>query len=427
MNRYQQYMYSYPHKTAYGPLEDVRLDDYKPRLLETADNSLYVHVPFCEAKCGYCNLFSLAGQSGTVVTDYLSAMRRQLAQYALGQVTFRDLTIGGGTPLYLSARELDQLLVLAREGVHFASLSPEIIIETSPRQTTADKVQVLEAHGVTRVSLGVQSFHDAELRTLGRVHRRKDIHRALELLRAADFACLNVDLIYGVPGQSPASVSASLDEALSYQPEEIFLYPLYIKPGTGLYHQGQRVSGDAYPLYRLLREKLLTQGYGQSSMRRFVRGGVRKTEPWQGCGYQEHTIAIGCGGRSYIDELHFCVPYSVRPEICVRTLAQYLHKSDHQAITHGYILSADERKRRYVLKNLLDYRGLPTAQYEALFGSEPQADFPELSAWQAAGWVYDDGAGDLRLTEAGLDLSDYLGPALISAEVRAKMEAWRDE
>ena len=426
MNRYQQYMYSYPHKTAYGPLAGVRLDDYKPRLLETEDNSLYVHVPFCEAKCGYCNLFSLAGQSEIMASAYLAAMARQLAQYELGQVTFRDLTIGGGTPLYLSAQALEALLSLAREGVHYALAQPEIIIETSPRQTTADKVQVLRQFGVTRVSLGVQSFHDTELRTLGRVHRREDIHRALQLLRAADFACLNVDLIYGVPGQSAASVSASLEEALTYEPEEIFLYPLYVKPGTGLYRQGQRVSEDSYPLYRLLREKLLAQGYGQFSMRRFVRGGVLEAKPWQGCGYHEHTIAIGCGGRSYIDELHFCVPYSVRSEGCARTLGDYLHKSDHQAIPHGYILSADERRRRYVLKNLLDYRGLPLAQYRALFGSEPQADFPELIDWQAADWVYTDGTGNLRLTEAGLDLSDYLGPALISPVVRAKMEAWQD-
>ena len=353
MNRYRQYMYSYPHKTAYGPLADVRFDDYKPRLERSEANSLYFHVPFCEAKCGYCNLFSLAGQPSQLAADYLAAMKRQLAQYALDKVRFRDLTIGGGTPLYLTAQQLEQLFALAEEGINFASEQPEIIIETSPRQSTADKVHLLKAHGVTRVSLGVQSFHDQELCTLGRVHRRDDIHRALEMLKAADFPCLNLDLIYGVPGQSAASVNASVEQALAYAPEEIFLYPLYVKPGTGLYRQGQRVSAEAYALYRLMREKLLENGYQQTSLRRFVRGGQAEDGPWEGCGYSEHTIAIGCGGRSDIDELHFCVPYSVRPAGCAQILQDYLHKGDHQAITHGYLLNMDERKRRYVLKNLL--------------------------------------------------------------------------
>lgn len=426
MNRYQQYMYSYPHKTAYGPLEGVRLDDYKNRLERDGKNSLYFHIPFCETKCGYCNLFSLAGQSSAIVEDYLTAMKQQLEQYALESVRFHDFTIGGGTPLYLSAQQLERMFVLAETSVQFDSSCPEIIIETSPRQTTADKVNVLKEHGVTRVSMGVQSFQDQELQTLGRVHRQADIQRALTLLKEADFPCLNLDLIYGVPGQRIDSVKDSLKQILSYAPEEIFLYPLYIKPGTGLYRQGQRVSDEAYPLYRILREELLLCGYTQTSMRRFIWDELPETADGEGCGYSEHTLSIGCGGRSYIDELHFCAPYSVRPEGCAQILQAYLQKTDHQAITHGYLLSMEERKRRFVLKNLLYYRGLPVSYYQTLFGCSPAEDFPQLSQWLEYGWVKQDGAGNLRLSEAGLDLSDYLGPALISPVVQAKMEAWHD-
>lgn len=426
MNRYQQYMYSYPHKTAYGPLEEIRLDDYKSHLEIDCINSLYFHMPFCETKCGYCNLFSLAGQSSAIVEDYLAAMKRQLEQYNLGSVRFHDLTIGGGTPLYLSVQQLEQMFVLAETSVQFDSSCPEIIIETSPRQTTADKVQVLKEHGVTRVSMGVQSFQDQELQTLGRVHRRADIQRALVLLKEAAFPCLNLDLIYGVPGQSVDSVKDSLKQVLSYVPEEIFLYPLYIKPGTGLYRQGQRVSDEAYPLYRILREELLQRGYKQTSMRRFIRGEQAEDDDWEGCGFSEHTLSIGCGGRSYIDELHFCAPYSVRPEGCARILQTYLQKTDHQAISYGYLLSADERKRRFILKNLFFFRGLPVNQYEIFFGCSPLNDFPQLEQWLNAAWVYQDEAGNLRLSAAGLDLSDYLGPKLISPAVQAKMEVWRD-
>ncbi len=425
MNRYQQYMYSYPHKTAYGPLEGLRLDDYKPRLT-TGANSLYFHVPFCETKCGYCNLFSLAGQAQELVEDYLQAMTRQIEQYQLSEVTFTDLTIGGGTPLYLTASQLERLFALAEERVHFQTTQPPIIIETSPRQTTAEKVQVMRDHGVSRVSLGVQSFQDQELLTLGRLHRRKDIDRALALLKQAGFSCLNLDLIYGVPGQSVHSVLESLRLTLTYEPEEIFLYPLYVKAGTTLYRQGKRVSTEAYALYRMLRQELLGAGYTQTSMRRFVRKPAEE-EAWNGCGFAEHTLAIGCGGRSYIDELHFCVPYSVSPQGCARILQVYLQKVDHQIIEHGYLLTSAERQRRFLLKNLFYYRGLPIKAYETLFGRSPLMDFPVLKEWLAAQWLVWDERDNLRLTEAGLDLSDYLGPKLISPEVQAKMEAWRDE
>lgn len=426
LERYTQYMYSYPHKTAYRPLTNCRLDDYKSRLCQSSANSLYFHIPFCESKCGYCNLFSLAGCPQTLVDDYLQAMARQIAQYKLEDVYFDDLTIGGGTPLYLSVAQLENLFALAG-ALRWRSSHPAIIIETSPRQTTAEKVAILQKYGVTRVSLGVQSFQDKELQTLGRIHRQKDIHRALTLLREAGFPCLNIDLIYGVPGQNEQSVWDSLQKALEYRPEEIFLYPLYVKPGTALYRQGQMVSETAYGLYRLLRAELLAAGFTQTSMRRFVRPAPAPQTAWSGCGYHEYTLSIGCGGRSYIDELHFATPFSVRPQRCAHILQSYLQKADHLVIEHGYILSGDERKRRFVLKNLLDFRGLPLAQYETLFHTSPLADFPQFIQWQAQGWITQDGQANLRLTEAGLDLSDYLGPALISPEVRRKMAAWQDE
>lgn len=360
-----------------------------------------------------------------MVDDYLAAMERQLAQYDLAQVTFADLTIGGGTPLYLTVDQLERLFAMA-ERLTFALKKHERIIETSPRQTTAEKAARLKAHGVTRVSLGVQSFHDQELVTLGRIHRSNEIHQALEVLKQADFSCLNVDLIYGVPGQTPDTVLESLRQALAYAPEEIFLYPLYIKPGTGLYQRQQQQEQSAYQLYCLLRERLLAAGYGQTSMRRFVQGFAETDEPWSGCGFCEHTLSIGCGGRSYIDELHFCTAYGVSPSGCRAILQDYLQKRDHQAITHGYLLSDDERKRRFILKNLLYVQGLPAAAYEAQFGSAPLADYPLLIQWIEAGFAAWDGAGNLRLTQEGLDLSDYLGPQLISQAVKAKMEAWRD-
>lgn len=425
MEPYQQYMYSYPHKTAYRSLSGIRLEDYQERLVSTEQNSLYFHIPFCEAKCGYCNLFSLAGQPASLVDAYLDSMALQLKQYALDDVRFMDLTIGGGTPLFLSVCQLDRLFSLA-EQMHYAKRQHARIIETSPRQTTADKVAILKQHGITRLSIGVQSFQDKELTALGRVHRKKDIYQALDILKAAAFPCLNIDLIYGLPGQHPQSLLDSLQQALYFQPEELFLYPLYIKPGTGLHQQRCQIDAAASEMYQLLRERLLTAGYQQTSMRRFVQQDSKESALWQGCGYGEHILSIGCGGRSYIDELHFCTPYSVSPPRIHTILDQYLQNKDHQPIVHGYLLSVEEQKRRFLLKNLFYYKGLPLARYLALFQKHPFDDFPILQQWLEANYFQTDPSGNLLPTETGLALSDYLGPQLISAEVSRKMEAWQD-
>lgn len=160
MSPYVQYMYSYPHKTAYRPLEGVSLQQYI-HLLQGSGHGLYVHLPFCQAKCGYCNLFSVTGQSESDIDRYLEAVERQSIQYEqlLGsvQTEFSELTIGGGTPLYLSERQLEQLLTVLKAHFQYAP-EREFIIETAPNQTDEKKLQILKDAGVTRVSMGTKAF-----------------------------------------------------------------------------------------------------------------------------------------------------------------------------------------------------------------------------------------------------------------------------
>lgn len=165
---YRQYMYNYPHKTAYRPLKDVNLKDYIPLLNRSRQNSLYFHIPYCESKCGYCNLFSVAGIGEKDRDRYLSAIERQIQQYALQKVIFQDLTIGGGTPLYLTQRQLEWLFEQIQSSFTFEKTEHEVIVETSPKQTEKEKLELLKAYGVTRISIGVQSFIGEELNTLMR-------------------------------------------------------------------------------------------------------------------------------------------------------------------------------------------------------------------------------------------------------------------
>ena len=425
MNPYIQYMYSYPHKTAYRALEGVMLGAYTS-CLGGGGNSLYLHIPFCQTKCGYCNLFSVAGQGEDAVEAYLRAVERQSGQYREvlepTQVSFSQVVIGGGTPLYLSKRQMSRMF----DGFHKyfrleGAGKTDLVIETAPNQTTGEKVRILKQAGATRVSMGIQSFSDRELAVLGRKHDGRRAAQALSLLMSADFRCVNVDLIYGIPGQTVESLLASVKQAVSFQPDEIFLYPLYVKHGVRMERQGVVMDGAlAFTLYQAAAEVLREAGFRQDSMRRFVRG--RDTRNWSECGFG-NSLALGCGGRSYLGNLHFCSPYAVTRQDCMMELQAYEQTEDFTKVTHGILLTDEELKRRYVIRHLLICPGLLLSRYEELFGTGAMEEFPILKDWQEQAYVCQKG-GFLSLTEAGMELSDWLGPQLISRAVREKMEEW---
>lgn len=434
---YIQYMYSYPHKTAYGPLENVWLDDYV-NILKEPDraNSLYFHIPFCQTKCGYCNLFSLPGQNQELMDTYLDAMEQQAIQYDMQDIFFEDFIIGGGTPLILPEASLHRIFEMSRQYFGLKEKA-NIVIETSPNQTTKEKLNILKQHQVTRISIGVQSFQEKELETLNRHHSVRQAKKALESIRLVSFPCVNLDLIYGVPGQTPGTLEDSVSQALDFEPDEIFAYPLYVKKGTYLSKTKQQALDNAYEMYELVRDMLSSNGYRQDSMRRFVKvpaalatkeniGAEHRTEnkymerSYESCGFH-NTISIGCGGRSYIDKLHFCTPYGVEYAYCKKLLEQYIHTENYRKITHGYILNEEEQKRRYVIKHILVRPGINLKEYEDLYGKKLVEDFQMLVQWEEQGFALEKD-GYFSLTKQGLGMSDYLGPMLISQQIKEKMQ-----
>ena len=313
MRRYVQYMYSYPHKTAYRPLEGVSLED-RAGLLADRENEWYIHLPFCESKCGYCNLFSVAGADPALIEAYLDRVEIQASQYREmferqeKMPVFSSLTVGGGTPLLLSPAQLQRMFSIVKRTAPMTE-KPEIIVETAPNQTTEEKLALLRENGVTRVSIGVQSFLDSELLTMGRRHRAAQAEKALELMKQTGFDCVNLDLIYGVPGQTKESFLFSVAKAVSFEPQELFLYPLYVRKGVSM-AEGIADEEQAYSLYCEAVSFLKARGYRRDSMRRFVRSD--RPMSFRECGYG-NTLSLGCGGRSYLGNLHACAPFAVRP------------------------------------------------------------------------------------------------------------------
>src|SRR5262249_6039701 len=187
---------------------------------------------------------------------------------ALGAAALARLAVGGGTPTFLDVGELETLFDLAEELGAAPGRIPASV-ETSPATADAGRLALLRARGVTRVSLGVQSFAEAEVKAAARPQRTADVEHALDRLRAAGCPTLNVDVIYGLPGQTVASWLDSLQAALPWSPEELYLYPLYVRPLTGLARTGRAWDDLRRECYRAGRDLLLGEGYEQGSMRLF--------------------------------------------------------------------------------------------------------------------------------------------------------------
>ncbi|MFD7611530.1 STM4012 family radical SAM protein [Streptomyces sp. NPDC059828] len=431
---YQSYVYAYPHKTAYRPLAD------RPSLRElwAAERkdalSLYLHIPFCGVRCGFCNLFTRIGAPDELTTRYLDALERQATavREALGDadpVRFTAAAFGGGTPTFLTAAELARLCDIAEQGMGADLGTVPLSVETSPATATADRLAVLAERGATRLSIGVQSFVDEEARAAVRPQRRADVDAALGRIRDAGFPVLNIDLIYGIDGQTGATWRRSLDAALSWRPEELYLYPLYVRPLTGL---GRRAAADAdeawdaqrLRLYREGRDHLLAHGYEQVSMRMFRRADAPAQGPDDHACQTDGMIGLGCGARSYTSGLHYSFDYAVDMGEIRRIIDDYTSADDFSRAEVGRPIDGNEARRRHLLQSLLQSRGMPVAEYAARFGNHPGDDFPvELSGFAERGWLEETG-GLLRLTAEGLAHSDALGPAMFSPAVRSAMVAY---
>jgi oxygen-independent coproporphyrinogen-3 oxidase len=296
---YLGYSYAYPHKTSYRPLADPRplaqvwADQDRSRLF------LYAHVPFCAVRCGFCNLFTQKHPPDELPGAWLATLERQIAlvRSALPDARFARWALGGGTPTLLSAKQLESLLdALTRAWpIDLAAIPGSV--ETSPETATDERLALLERVGTRRISIGIQSFDAAELRALGRPQAVELGEQALDRIRKRSFARLNIDLIYGIAGQTEASFVAAIARALTWQPEELYLYPLYQRPLTGLGKQARSWDDQRLSLLRAGREYLLAQGYRQVSMRMFERERSGPAGPVYCC-QADGMLGLGVGARS---------------------------------------------------------------------------------------------------------------------------------
>ncbi|MFO3706476.1 STM4012 family radical SAM protein [Xanthomonas codiaei] len=437
---YQAYSYSYPHKTSYRPLQppvplqQVWADEPRQALF------LYLHIPFCSYRCGFCNLFALARPAPAQVEAYLAQMERQLQAtvQALGAHRFVRFAMGGGTPSYLDAGQLQRVFdMVARHATIVLDAIPASI-EVSPETVDADRLRVCRQAGIDRVSMGIQSFSAAEVSALVRPQQRETVERAIAIIREQGIATLNLDLIYGIAGQTVDSFLASIDSALAFAPEELYLYPLYVRPMTGLGRIEARAGGrrsfvlqpeplDArLALYRAGRDRLLAAGYTQVSMRMFRAPHAVDADAPVYCCQSDGMVGIGCGARSYTAGLHYSSEYGVSRRSVADILEHYLARdpASFARADYGIALDADDARRRHAIQSLLVVPGLDRDDFRQRFGMDCLDALPQLRELLALDLAHWQGSL-LSLTAAGMERADTIGPWLTSAPIAERMQQYQ--
>jgi oxygen-independent coproporphyrinogen-3 oxidase len=295
---------------------------------------LYVHLPFCAHRCGYCDFVTVVGRAGEhagYVDAVLAELERRGDELADGVET---IFLGGGTPTFTEPAALARLL---------AALPPagEVTVEANPETVTDELARLLRGGGITRVSLGAQTFAPRLLRTLERLAGPDDVRRAVQTLRDASFDNISLDLVYGIPGQGPADLDRDLAEALSLAPEHLSLYELEAKPGTRF----TVAFGD-----ELVRQADAMEGYFE-----------RVVETLTGAGYRWYETANFCLGDARAGGSDLRAHHNLG----------YWHGHDYLGVGVGAVSTLQEVRRR---------NGPSLARYVAALGrgDDPPHDLEPL-------------------------------------------------
>ncbi len=365
--------------------------------------SLYVHIPFCQKKCLFCSFTVVVGQ-GHRVPDYLKSLESEARRYSGSKVS--TVYVGGGTPTFLSETQLEDLFGVLRR--HFLIGSEaEFTLEANPEGLTSGKARLLKAHGVNRVSLGVQSLNDRFLKFLGRAHDRAQALAAFEVLRQAGFSNLNVDLMYGFPQQTDEELQKDLRAFGEFNSEHVSAYSLTIEENSRFHAQGIPLNPSEAQgrQYRLVAQTLGAQGFRQYEVSNFAKPGYESRHNlayWtSGGGY----IGLGLGAHSYL---------SGERSWNVSRLPKYLGLSEQESAVEGRErLNPEGRLLEMFLVGLRMVDGVDIPRLENDFDCPLSSRTrKQIEEYVAAGLFVQEGSR-LRATPTGLSLLDEIAARLI--------------
>ncbi len=376
---------------------------------------LYLHIPFCAAICNYCN-FNRGLHDDELRRRYVEALIADIRSQAAPVVAADTIFFGGGTPSLLTPGEVARILVACRESFAVAG-DAEVTLEANPESASAETLEGYRAAGVNRLSFGVQSFHDAELKRLGRLHSSATARLAVTLARAAGFDNLSLDLMMWLPGQQPSDWLASVDALIEVGPEHASLYLLEIYPNAPLKDEMARAGwsvapdDDAAEMYLDGLGRLDRAGYEQYEISNVARPGRRSRHNlkyWQ----EGEWIGFGCGAHS---------TYAGERWRTLNSTAEYVERIAAGADVRldRSPLAPQERLEEALFMGLRLVEGLNLPAVQERHGVDIWARYgQDLATFVHAGLLVHEPGRRLALTRAGMLLANEVMSVFIGRAVR---------
>jgi len=380
------------------------------------DAGLYVHVPFCPSKCGYCDFVSHVPDEAEFAPLVDAILRELDAAVDKRGLHVETIFVGGGTPTFLPTDCLGRLF--ERLGYYVPdSGTVEFSVETNPGTLDAEKADILLDNGVNRISMGAQSFNEAELRRLERTHRPDQIARTAALIRECGFEHFNIDLIFGIPGQDESTWADSIRRAVDLGPDHLACYGLTYEPGTRLHQQAAagrvvRMNEDVEArLYTTMVDRLTTAGFEQYEISNFARSGARcqhNLRYWNNL----PTVGVGPAAATYIDGLRWRN---------IPDTAEYVRRTQAGESTAIEVDELDRlgRAGETAMLMLRLIQGIDCRTFREVTGFDPLVLFATPVAYHGAAGRLTADEGRIALTPAGRlvadsVMADFLNPRIVA-------------
>ncbi len=364
---------------------------------------IYVHIPFCKQKCRYCDFLSAPGDS-KCIREYVSVLKKEIGSYRekASEYEVKTLYFGGGTPSVLEPEQISDVVETLKATFDLGGLE-EFTIEVNPGTVTREKLLGYRKAGADRLSVGIQSADDDELRLLGRIHSFEEAKECFSMAREAGFENISADVISALPKQTIENYSRTLDSIIALKPEHISSYSLIIEPGTPFYKE----YGEEGPkkndlpdentdrkMYALTKEKLLKAGYHRYEISNYSlpgRESKHNSSYWTGREY----FGLGLGASSFVSGVRYSN---------ARVLKEYAKDPTKRIIEE----ETDQKSlmAEFMILGLRMTAGVSKKEFKRRFGVDFEDVYGEITEKLIKEKVITEEGDNLRLTDYGLDVSN---------------------
>ena len=379
--------------------ERNKIMDRKEQELE-----LYVHIPFCVRKCGYCDFLSGTAEESTREA-YLLALAGEIRRAGQDAEECRAVSVffGGGTPTVLTGGQLSRLLSEIKKSFRLAG-DCEITLEANPGTLDPEKLRLCREAGFNRISIGCQSADNRELRRLGRIHTWEEFLEGFRQAREAGFSNINVDLMSGIPGQTLVSWETSLRKTAELGPEHISAYSLILEEGTPFYKNREKLDlpdeDTERRMYERTGEILEEYGCRQYEISNYAREGYRCRHNlgyWTGREY----LGLGLGASSLWRDTRFRNTDSMEEYLKDSGNLPKIRREEEK-------LSASDRQSEYMILGLRLTEGISLAGFRETFGTDVRKVWPGVLEKYKGYGLLEEAAGRLKFTGEGISLSNVV-------------------